>query len=545
MCCPWLKAIRWGFILSVCLCWAVGPGRAAPPSAAKGPPVKDDAASARDALALAARIDQFVAARWAANKVLPASPADDAQFLRRVYLDLAGRIPSVAEARAFLADKRLDRRQRLVDRLLDGPAYIKHSANVWRALLVPEADFQARFTQPIMEAWLRKQFAANAGYDKLVRELLTASVGNDRGFNPYGGDGGPTPVAFYSNKEYKPENIGAATARLFLGVKLECAQCHNHPFAHWTRQQFWEFSAFFAGFDVQMQMGFVTGLREIKDRREIAISGGSKVVQASFLDGTEPKWKYNVGSRQLLAEWVTSPKNPFFARAGANRMWATFFGTGLVEPVDDLRAENPPSHPELLDELASQFAAHQFDFKFLIRAITASRAYQLSSDRSHPSQDSPRLFARMALKGLTPEQLFDSLALATGFREKVSDRRFILERETMREQFLNQFASQDKRTEFQTSILQSLMLMNGKFMEEVTSPGRSATLTAIADSPFLDTRQKIEALFLAALARSPRSDEAERVMRYVKEGGAKGDVKSALGDVFWVLLNSPEFLLNH
>src|SRR5439155_774182 len=153
----------------------------------------------------------------------------------------------------------------------------------------------------------------------------------------------------------------------------------------------------------------------------LAISGSSKVVQANFLDGTEPKWKYNVGSRQLLAEWVTSPKNPFFARAGANRLWALFFGTGLVEPIDDLRAENPPSHPELLDELASQFAAHHF----------------------------------------------------------------------------------------------------------------------------LDARQKIDALFLAALARPPRSDEAERFTRYLKEGGAKGDAKSALGDVFWVLLNSPEFLLNH
>src|SRR5207237_1951124 len=141
--------------------------------------------------------------------------------------------------------------------------------------------------------------------------------------------------------------------------------------------------------------------------------------------------------------------------------------------------ESKPSHPELLDELASQFAAHQFDLKFLIRAITASRAYQLSSDRSHSSQDDPRLFGRMALKGLTPEQLFDSLSLATGFREKAADRRFILERESVRDEFLNQFASQDKRTEFQTSILQSLMLMNGKFMEEVTSPDRSATLIGV------------------------------------------------------------------
>jgi hypothetical protein len=503
--------------------------------------------AAREARELAAKIDQLIAARWADTDVKPAAPADDATFLRRIYLDLAGRIPSVPEARAFLNDKRADRRARLVERLLAGTAYVRHFTNVWRALLLPESNPNSEFRNPVFDMWLRKQLAQNRGFDKMVRELLTTPIGDGRrGFNPYGGDNGPTPINFYYAKDMKPENLGASTARLFLGVKLDCAQCHDHPFAKWTRQQFWEYAAFFGGIEPEMYMGFIQNVREINDRREIGIPGPKiKIVQATFLDGSEPRWKFNVGSRQTLADWMTLPKNPFFAKAASNRMWAYFFGTGLVEPVDDLRPDNPPSHPELLDELAKQFAAHDFDFKFLIRAITASRTYQLSSEASHDSQDDPRLFARASLRGLTPEQIFDSLAQATGYRDPRRNRRFFFEQESLRQQFLSQFASQDKRTEFQTSILQSLMLMNGKFIAEVTSPKRSATLAAVVDAPFLDTNQKIEALFLAALSRPPRAEEMQRFLDYVDKGGAKGDKKAALGDIFWVLLNSPDFILNH
>ena len=216
-----------------------------------------------------------------------------------------------------------------------------------------------------------------------------------------------------------------------------------------------------------------------------------------------------------------------------------------MDPVDDLRDDNPASHPELLDELAQQFAEHKFDLKFLIRAITASRAYQSASTASKDKPDDPRLFARMALRGMTPEQIFDSLSMATGFREKRMTRRIFYQDDSLRSEFLKQFATSDKRTEFQTSILQSLLLMNGKLTEQVTSLERSATLAAVADSPFLSTDEKVETLFLAALARPPRSDERDRFGRYVRSGGVRGDAKAALGDVFWVLLNSPEFILNH
>jgi hypothetical protein len=517
----------------------------AAPLAAAPPPAKD-------ADELAKTIDRLVAARWAENGVKAAPVADDAEFVRRAYLDLAGRIPSVAEVRAFLADVSPDKRQKLIADLLSGPAYINNFGNIWRTLLLPEdnpANFQLRFYVPSFEAWLRKQFADNVPYDQMVRELLTAKVASDgrgpRELLRAGGQGETTPMAFYMAKDAKPEELAAATSRLFLGVRLECAQCHNHPFGKWSRQQFWEYAAFFAGIQKQGE-GFFVPIRELNDRREIAIPNTSQVVQAAFLDGAEPQWKYKVGPRVTLAEWLTAKENPFFARATVNRVWGHFFGTGIVEPIDDFNDENKPSHPELLDELAKQFAAHDFDLKYVIRAITLSETYQLTSARTDPTQDEPHLYARMPVKGLTPEQLFDSLSLATGYREaRLPTGPFVINANTPRAEFLAKFATQDKRTESQTSILHALALMNGRFVADATSVERSEALAGVLDAPFLDTAGRIETLYLATLSRKPKSDELQRLVKYVEGGGPKKDPRAALADVFWALLNSSEFLLNH
>jgi hypothetical protein len=532
---------RWGVAAS-CLLLAAVPQAIGADSAAD---------AARDAQALAARIDQYLAARWAAAKIEPAALSDDAEFLRRVYLDLTGKIPPVSEVRAFLADPAADKRQRLVEKLLDSPAYVTHFVNVWRALLLPEAanNFQVRNIVPTFENWLRRQLADNAGYDQLVRGILTASVGTNNGrmaVNPYGEGSDVTAIGFFMAKEAKPENLAASTARLFLGIRLECAQCHDHPTAAWKREQFWSYAAFFAGFQRQGPDGFVANLREIGDKRELTIPGKEQTVQATFLDGSEPQFQYKVPARTTLANWITTPENPYFARAGVNRLWAHFFGLGIIEPVDDLGPDHPPSHPELLDELCRQFVAHKFDMKFLIRAITASRGYQLSSTVTSPRQaEDGRLFARMAVKGLSPEQLFDSVMQATGYRDGTPVNQRALVAGGPRGDFLAKFASQESRTETHTSILQALYLMNGQFITNVTSPQRSELLAAVADSPFLDPAQKVETLFLATLSRKPRSDESERMVKYVNGGGAKKDPKVALGDVFWALLNSPEFILNH
>jgi hypothetical protein len=526
------------FRLSIALMWlalASSVGRAEPPP--------------DDVDALAARIDQLIEAGYAENQVRPAPLADDSEFIRRVYLDLAGRIPRVSEVRRFLEDPAPNKRRALVDELLRGPYYVNHFTNVWRALLLPQNNNeQVQFLAGQVEAWLRPRMRENKPYDQMVRELLTVPVVIRNGFRqPDGSSAGA--VAFYQANESKPENLAASSSRLFLGIKLECAQCHNHPFARWSRKQFWEFAAFFSGIRAQQpQAGIFSGVLDNPAKHEITIPSTDKTVQAHFLDGKEPTWKAGTSTRETLADWLTAPDNPFFAKAIANRMWGHFFGLGIIDPVDDFGEANPPSHPQLLDELGRAVAQRHFDLQFLIRAITASRTYQRASRLTDPSQEDLHLFPRMPLKGLTAEQIYDSLAVATGYRESAGqmNQGFFNRFGGPRGEFLNKFAnSSDKRTEFQTSILQALSLMNGSFVADATSLDRSETLAALLDAPFLDDRQRLDSLYLAALARPMREREAERLVPYVERGGPSGDRRRAFADVFWALLNSSEFILNH
>jgi hypothetical protein len=250
---------------------------------------------------------------------------------------------------------------------------------------------------------------------------------------------------------------------------------------------------------------------------------------------------------------MTAPNNPYFARSAVNRLWAYFFGTGLVDPVDEMvGGDHHPSHPELLDLLAHEFAAHRFDVKFLIRAITASRAYQLSSAGTHPNEGPAReLFARMPLRGLTAEQIFDSVAAATGYRDSGGGDDFFSGilggKRSARSEFLTRFANQERATEAQTSILQALSLMNGKVVAAATSLEKSETLAAIAETPFITPEERIETLYLATLSRKPQAKEVKRAVQFIHDAGkrGKGSEKEALADVFWALLNSPEFIVNH
>jgi hypothetical protein len=508
---------------------------------------------AKDARAVTEIIDRLIAEKWAEAKVKPAPIGDDAEFLRRVYLDIAGKVPTVAEVRAFLDDPDPEKRSKVIDRLLESPAYTNHFTRVWRSLLLPEADadFMIRFLAFDFEAWLRKQIAENAGYDTLARGIVAASLeqNGQRQVNPFNNQGDPTPLAFFLAKEGKPENLAASTARLFLGVRIECAQCHDHPFARWKREQFWGYAAFFGGIQKKGDPDDFGQIREIPDRRELAIPGTERVVQASFLDGSEPQWRFKVGSRVTLAEWMTSVENPYFARAGVNRIWAHFFGTGLVDPVDDLGEDKAASHPELFDELARQFAAHGYDIKFLIRAIASSRAYQLTSESPEPTPTptDAKLLTHMAIKGLTADQLYESLAQVTGLVERSQGGNPFQEAiNSPRAVFLQKFGRHDeKATEMQTSILQSLALMNGEFVARATDVKRGPLLGAVADAPFLDTEARVETLYLAALGRKPRPEESARMVAYVAKGGTTHDPRAALGDVFWSLLNSAEFMFNH
>ena len=516
--------------LTVALALLAGPLAAAPP----------------DPAALSARIDRHIDAGWKVNGVIPAPTAGDAEFLRRVTLDLAGRVPRVMEVRDYLDDTRPNKRQRKVEELLAGPGYIQHFSTVWRREWLPQtlSNPNLQYITPQFEVWLRKQLRENTRYDKMVKEMLTAP--------PYGYYDGtaynaanPPPTAFLMVNELRPEMVAAATSRLFLGVKIECAQCHNHPFDTWTRNQFWEYASFFAGLQPVDTMQMRRAPVEAIEVRSLKIPETDKTVSAKYLDGKPPKFQEKVSSRVTLAEWMTAKDNPYFARNAVNRMWGQFFGAGLIDPIDEPNDANPPSHPELLKELAKAFADSGYDLKYLISAIVGSKAYQLSSAAREASGSPDRTFSRMKVRGLTPEQLFDSLSLATGYRETGMVNRGFGIPGGPRGEFLAKFNSTERPSEVQTSILQALTLMNGKFIGELTSVEKSELLAGVDSTPFFDTPQKIEALYLAALSRPPAADELKKLIAYVDKGGPSGDPKKALADVFWALLNSSEFGFNH
>lgn len=509
---------------------------------------------------VAGEIDALIEADWDANGVIPALKADDAEFIRRAYLDICGRIPPASTVRDFLADDSPDKRRHLVNRLLGTATYIVHYTNLWRAAMIPEADADRQIRQflPGFEAWLRSRIAENRNYAEIVSEVITLPYSASE-VQQFQQPDAPTPAAFYRAKEAKPENLAAATARIFLGIRLECAQCHDHFFDKWKQDEFWSYAAFFASLQPDQMMPSTEAKEADTDNGNseqpltstlapvVMIPGTERTATARFLDGSNPVWTATSQSRQVLADWVTSPDNIYFARAAVNRIWSNHFGVGLVEPVDDFSINNPPSHPEVLDLLAREFSGHDFDVKFMIRVIAATRAYGLTSRQSDESQQTPSMFARMAVKGLTPEQIFDSIAQATGYQQPFNPEEPLnFNNDQRRQEFIETFAnSSEAPTERQSTILQALSLMNGEFVADATDLSDSRTLAAVAEAPFLDTSQKVEALFLATLNRSPSESELKSFVSYVSEKDSTADRLAAFGDIFWALLNSSEFLMNH
>ena len=461
---------------------------------------------------LADRIDQRLVARWAEAKVEPADPADDAEFQRRVTLDLIGRIPTVAEARAFQGETTPDRRRRLIDRLLDQPGYAGHFARFWAERWLPQGDAQFENLKPEFLDWLRMRLRQNAPYDRMVREVLGA---------------GGTLRLFLQANEFKPENLAGSVSRVFLGVSLECAQCHDHPSAAWKRQQFWEFAAFFAGGPEDKPGG----------RLELIDPGTKRQASPRFPDGSAPSWPDDPGraaGRRVLAEWMADRRNPYFSRTAVNALWAHFFGTALAESLDDPKGPAFAGDPELLEDLAGAFAEHGFDLKYLIRSVALSHAYQLTSVGPADAPE-PRLFARAAVRPLTGDQLYDSLLTATGLDEESLARPAEYGKPDVppRKAFLAFFARGDGTAASRRTILQALLMMNGPLPDTAVNPEGGRTLTAVAEAPFLTTPRKVETLYLAALGRPPHPAERDRLVAYVEGGGPRRDAKYALADVFW------------
>ncbi|HXG11248.1 MAG TPA: DUF1549 and DUF1553 domain-containing protein [Gemmataceae bacterium] len=504
---------------------AVAAGRVAKGSGAK-----------LDAPTLARLIDQEIQAKLTAEKVTAAPLADDAEFLRRLYLDIAGVIPPADKVVEFLNDTSPDKRARVIDELLASPQYGRHLADIWQAMLLPRTSDNRRLQHEPMIKWLEQNFNENKPWNQMVSELLTATGTQDK-------NGAVT--FFLANPT--ADKVNDIVSRLFLGIQLQCAQCHNHPFTSWKQTDYWGMANFFVkvrpdNVNRAAKQGVSPGINESGTGRQRMLPESAMNLPPKFLLGEQPKLKANEPYRPAFAAWLTSPDNPFFARAMVNRMWHHFFGRGLVNPVDDMHEGNIPSHPELLQELTAQFVASGFDLKHLIRGICNSQTYQRSSKPVAGDVD-PALFAHMTVKVLTPEQLYDSLEQVLGparpARPVLRNANPALQRaNNPRNQFVAFFQGDENAdpTEYQDGIPQALRLMNAPQANNLT-----AAVNRIAKGEQAPAAV-IERLYLATLSRRPSTAEAERLTAYVQK---QGDARQAYHDILWALINSSEFRLNH
>ncbi len=489
------------------------------------------------ATAMAARIDDLLDARLRQAGVRAAEPAADAEFIRRATLDLDGIIPSGSEVSEFLKDDSEAKYTRLIDQLLANPRHATHLAGVWSKMLLP-ADAQSERAAEVagFTSWLRRRFAENIRYDVIVADLLTTTGNSNRG----------GAALFYTAAGLKPEDLAASAARTLLGVQIQCAQCHDHPFDHWKQADFWSFAAFFAR--VQQAPGSQPPDVQLVDAvaGEVMLPGTTEAVSPKYLGAEPPSEDADVNRRRQLAIWLVSRDNPYFARVAVNRAWSLLFGRGLVHPVDDFGRHNPPSHPQVLEELAEYFVESGYDLTAVFRAIGYTHAYRRSSQWSS-EEPPPELFARMPVKTLSAEQLYDCLVRATR-SSQASAAAGPPAGPTMlgpRQQFIARFnMASSEATEFVAGIPQILALMNGALTAEASDPARGGLLKAL-EAPIFDDRERVEALFLSVLSREPTDVEAERLVQYVSQGGETGDRRQALGDLLWAMLNSPEFILNH
>lgn len=490
------------------------------------------------------RVDQILSELWKANSISPVAAASDQELLRRVYLDLAGRTPTVTEARRFLKDTHPDRYQRLVDHLLQSSDHASHFATTWRTFLIPEGiDLTAFGGQEAFDRWLATRFAQNDAYDEIVRGLLLAEGRLSKS----------GPLLFYSALKLDADKLAARTSRVFLGIRLECAQCHDHPFEPWTQQDFWSYAAFFAQISrPKGELERVSTVMQVRDvdRGDVMLPESDTIVAPRVLgESGPPEEAQSVARRQQLARWLTSGDNPYFARATVNRVWAQLLGRGIVDPVDDFGVLNPPLSPELLDVLASQLIESGFDLRRLTRTIALSQAYRLSSAADSPDSQRLRHFAQMAVKTLTAPQLYDCISVATMLDQPdgngATDLAIARFGNTSRDQFLQQFASPaGNRIEYPAGIPQALTLMNGGLISSATYVSSSGLLKSL-EAPFFSDDQRIEVLFLATLSRQPRPSEIQWLRDAIPADAAAAERSEGLADILWALLNSAEFTLNH
>lgn len=450
--------------------------------------------------------------------------ATDAEFLRRAYLDLTGVIPDAAVTLEFLDQSDPNKRTRLVDTLVDSPGFSVRLADHWTQLLLPDnADNQLPQERESLRRWLLDRFSENVRYDRIVADLLISS-----------GDPTEQPTAFFTASELKPEKLAERTCRVFLGVALDCAQCHDHPFDRWKQKDFWGVAAYFAriksnGNPNQMMSG---GILDV-DEGEVQIPETSiAIAPKPLLENTESSLA--IGSRrQQLAIWVTSKQNSWFAKAAVNRVWAMLMGRGIVEPVDDIGEKSFATHPELLQDLTVFFQSNQYDLRKLVLAITRSQTYRRSS-RSYREDASQPAFLWMRPKPLTAHQVAASLRHVARHAKNGP-----MDPWAAMAQKLGKI--QGEASEYTGGVLQSLLLQHSPEMESIWRETESNLIRSL-EAPHIPKIKQVDWMYLAVLSRLPSDSERIKIDAMELEYGQDAEQRRKwIADFLWAMINSSEF----
>lgn len=479
---------------------------------------------------------------WKQHQVTPEF-CDDLTYLRRVSLDIIGRIPSVAEIREFEADRSPEKRARLVEKLLSdpqdstrmSPLAAEHLARIWRQVLLPPGASGAALG-PELESWLRDQFASNIPYPQIIHQLLTAR-----------GEEAQKELQFYLAAGQTPEAQATEFSRAFLGIRIGCAQCHNHPFADWKQQDFWGMAAFFSG----LKLGRVRVVNNAVVQDDILNDDDAKgVISYEGVDySAKVLWEdrpvaiaADTRPRELLADWMTSAKHPTFSANAVNRVWQALLGRGLVAAADDLDLE-PAASRVLVDEFGRQFVAVHSDLRILVSSICRSEPYQCVTFTTAGAAADPQNGSR-PLKAMSPEQMFASLeqALSLPVSRTSGDAARHNGEMTQLVQRLGETAGRSPE-EYIAGVPQTLMLMNGPLLARATDLEQSHTLRGVVEAPFLSDAERIEILYLATLSRRPVKGEQERCLKEIQNCSSETDRQSVFGNLLWALVNSPEFAL--
>ena len=501
-------------------------------------------------------IDELVFKKLQKVGMPPSENCDDATFVRRASIDIAGRLPTAEETRRFLADTTPGKRDQWIDSLLDSTDYAEYFANKWSSLLRNKRDSD-KYTRGTFAFynWIRDRLLANQPYDQFARSILAAS--GDLTHNP--------PVAWYRQVN-NPNAQLEDSAQLFLGLRLQCAQCHHHPYEKWSQHDYYSLAAFFS--QVGRKAGAQPGEEIIYARRGLATAMDKKSKQPvppAALGATPVKLTADDDPRQALADWMSSKDNPFFAKALVNRYWKHFFNRGLVDPEDDMRETNPPTNPELLNALADHFMASGFDLKDLIRTICRSQVYQLSAVPNQYNAIDKQYYSRYYPRRMTAEVLLDAVDNITGSRSKfeglpLGTRAVQLPDNSFNNAsyFLAVFGRPEASSSCEcersqdASLAQCLHLLNSKEVQDKLADPKGCAVK-FAAAPAQEDEQKIRDLYQAIYSRAPEAREMTLALNYLAKKSSPDSTKKepstgrldAYEDILWALLNTKEFLFNH